>query len=332
MQPFPVIEDIREAAERIKPYIHRTPVMTCRTLNAMCGAELFFKCEHFQKVGAFKFRGACNTVFSLTEEEASHGVITHSSGNHGAAVALAARLRDIKAFVVMPRNAPKVKKTAVAGYGAEIIFCESTSQARETTCANITAETGATFIHPSNAFRVICGQGTAALEFCEDVQELDIVMTPLGGGGLLSGTAIVVSAVSPNTAVIGAEPKNADDAYRSLQAGKIIPSLHPQTIADGLRTSLGDLTFPILQHYLQEIVLVSEEAIIEAMRHIWERMKIVVEPSAAVPLGAVFSNTASFSGKRIGIILSGGNVDLEKLPIPPGLPQPQSLTLMSKTG
>lgn len=314
MQHLPTIEDIRQAAERIKPYAHHTPVLTCRALNVMCGAELFFKCENFQKVGAFKFRGACNTVFSLSKEEASRGVITHSSGNHGAAVALAARLRGIKAFVVMPENAPNVKKAAVSGYGADIIFCGSTPQAREITCTKIIAATGATFIHPSNAFRVICGQGTASLELCEDVRELDIVMAPVGGGGLISGTAIAVSSVSPAAAVIAAEPKNADDAYRSLQAGKIIPSGNPQTIADGLRTSLGDLTFPIIQRYVQEIITVSEEAIIEAMRYIWERMKIVVEPSASVPLGAILSHTSRFSNKRIGMILSGGNVDLKQLP------------------
>lgn len=314
MQHVPTIEDIQQAAMRIKPYAHQTPVLTCGALNAMCGAKLFFKCENFQKVGAFKFRGACNTVFSLSEEEASRGVITHSSGNHGAAVALAAHLRGIRAFVVMPENAPGVKKTAVAGYGAQITFCESTPQSRETTCASIVAEAGATFIHPSNAFRVICGQGTAALELCEDVQDLDVVMVPVGGGGLLSGTAIAVSAVSPKTAVIAGEPENADDAYRSLQAGKIIPAGNPQTIADGLRTSLGDLTFPIIQRYVQEIITVSEEAIIEAMRHIWERMKIIVEPSSSVPFGVILSNPSKFSGKRIGIVLSGGNVDLAKLP------------------
>ena len=314
MKRLPTIEDVRQAAERIRPYIHRTPVLTCHALNDMCGAELFFKCENFQKVGAFKFRGACNAVFSLNDEEAARGVITHSSGNHAAAVALAGRLRGINAYVVMPENAPSIKKAAVAGYGAEITFCESTPKAREITCERIVGETGATFIHPSNEFLVISGQGTAALELCEEIQSLDIVSAPVGGGGLLSGTAIAVSSVSPGTAVIAGEPGMADDAYRSLQAGKIIPSENPQTIADGLRTSLGDLTFPIIQRDVQEIITVSEEMIIKAMRHIWERMKIVIEPSSAVPFGAILTNPDTFSGKRVGIILSGGNVDLAKLP------------------
>ncbi len=316
MIPPPTIQDIRQAAERIKPFAHHTPVLTCTALNEMCGARLFFKCENFQKVGAFKFRGECNTVFSLSVEEASRGVTTHSSGNHGAAVALAAHLRGIQVFVVMPENAPAVKKAAVANYGAKITFCEPTQQAREKTTVKVVKATGARIIHPYNDYRVIAGQGTAALELCEDVQSLDIVLAPVGGGGLLSGTAIAVSAILPNTDVIATEPENADDAYRSLQAGKIVPSVNPQTIADGLRTSLGDLTFPIIQRYVKDIVTVSEEAIIEAMRHIWERMKIIIEPSSAVPLGAILSNKLKVSGKKVGIILSGGNVDLAKLPWP----------------
>ena len=314
MKRFPTIDDIRQAAERIRPYAHRTPVLTCQALNAMSGAELFFKCENFQKVGAFKFRGACNAVFSLSAEDAAKGVITHSSGNHGAAVALAARLRGIPAYVVMPENAPDIKKTAVAGYGAQITFSTSAPNARETTCGRIIEETGATFLHPSNEFLVICGQGTAALELCKEIRDLEIVIPPVGGGGLLSGTAIAVAAVSPNTVVMAGEPEMADDAYRSLQAGKIIPSGNPQTIADGLRTSLGDLTFPIIQQYVAEILTVSEEMIIQAMRAIWERMKIVVEPSAALPFGAILSHPHQFAGKRVGVILSGGNVDLSKLP------------------
>lgn len=314
MKRFPTIEDIRQAAERIRPYAHRTPVLTCQALNAMSGAELYFKCENFQKVGAFKFRGACNAVFSLSEEEAAKGVITHSSGNHGAAVALAARLRGIPAYVIMPENAPPIKKAAVAGYGAQITFSGSAPNARETTCARIIEETGATFLHPSNEFLVICGQGTAALELCDQIPDLDIVIPPVGGGGLLSGTAIAVSALSPDTAVMAGEPEMADDAYRSLQAGKIFPSENPQTIADGLRTSLGDLTFPIIQRHVSEILTVSEEMIIQAMRTIWERMKIVIEPSSAVPFGAMLSSPRTFAGKRVGVILSGGNVELSKLP------------------
>ncbi len=315
MPSLPTIHDIREAADRITPYVHRTPVFTCQTVNDWCGAELFFKCENFQKVGAFKFRGACNAVLSLSEEEASRGVITHSSGNHGAALALAARVRGIKAYVVMPENAPAVKQAAVAGYGADIVFCPAVPHAREETCSRVITETGAVFIHPSNDVRVICGQGTAALEFCEDIQDLDIVMAPVGGGGLISGAAVAVSSCSPQTAVIAAEPKNADDAYRSLRAGRIMPSENPQTIADGLRTSLGDVSFPIIQRHVREIITVSEEAIIEAMRHIWERMKIIVEPSSSTPLAAILSYPSRFAQTRTGIILSGGNVDFTQLPL-----------------
>jgi len=280
----------------------------------MCDAELFFKCENFQKAGAFKIRGATNAVFALGDEEASQGVATHSSGNHAAALALAAHWRGIKAYVVMPENASEVKRDAVANYGAEIIFCRPTLEAREEGLDKIVDRTGATFIHPYNDYRVISGQGTAALELCEEIQDLDIVMSPVGGGGLLSGTAIAVSAISPKAHVIAAEPERADDAYRSLQAGRIIPANNPDTIADGLRTSLGDLTFPIIRRYVKEIVTVSEEGIVKAMRYVWERMKIIVEPSAAVPLGALLTKRIELPGKRIGVILSGGNVDLANLP------------------
>lgn len=310
----PSIREIREAAERIKPFVHHTPVLTCNSLNRMCEGEIFFKCENFQKVGAFKIRGATNAVFSLGDKEASQGVATHSSGNHAAALALAARWRGIKAHVVMPENAPDIKRNAVAGYGAEITICKPTLDAREKGLAEVVDLTGATFIHPYNDHRVISGQGTAALELCEEIPDLDIVMTPVGGGGLLGGTAIAVSAISPNTQVIAAEPERADDAYRSFRGGRIIPVNNPDTIADGLRTSLGDLTFPIIRKYVKEIVTVSEEGIIQAMRCIWERMKIIVEPSAAVPLGAILAKPIEFSGKRIGIIVSGGNVDLSNLP------------------
>ena len=310
----PTIKEIREASERIRPFIHNTPVLTCSILNRMCEAEIFFKCENFQKVGAFKIRGAANAVFSLGDEEASQGVATHSSGNHAAALALAARWRGIKAYVVMPENAPNVKIDAVADYGAEIIFCKPTLKAREVDLAQVLEHTGATFIHPYNDYRVISGQGTAALELCEEIPELDMVMTPVGGGGLLSGTAIAVRAISPKTLVIAAEPERADDAYRSFHAGRIIPAENPDTIADGLRTSLGDLTFPIIRRYVKEIVTVNEEEIVRAMRYIWERMKIIVEPSAAVPMGVLLAKPTVFSGKRIGVILSGGNVDLKNLP------------------
>ena len=307
----PTIQEIREAHERIRPFVHHTPVFTCSALDRMCEAELFFKCENFQKAGAFKIRGATNAVFSLGEEEASRGVATHSSGNHAAAVALAAHWRGIRAYVVMPENAPEIKQAAVAGYGAEITFCRATLQAREEGLAEVVDRTGAAFIHPYNDYRVIAGQGTAAAELCEEIPNLDIVMAPVGGGGLLSGTAIALAAMSPKTQVIAAEPERADDAYRSLQAGRIIPPEHPDTIADGLRTALGSLTFPIIQRYVKEIVTVGEEEIVAAMRHIWERMKIIVEPSSAVPLAALLSERMDLSGKRIGVILSGGNVEIE---------------------
>jgi threonine dehydratase len=310
----PDLAAIRAAAKRIERYAHRTPVFTCESLNRLAGAELFFKCENFQKVGAFKFRGACNAVFSLSDEEAKHGVATHSSGNHAAALALAAKIRGIDAHIVMPNNAPEVKRAAVAGYGGKITFCEPTLTAREATIAQIVEHTLAVLVHPYNDYRVIAGQGTAALELMERVPKLDVVMTPVGGGGLLSGTCIAVAAVSPGTKIIAAEPEGADDAFRSLTAGKIIPMKDPLTIADGLRSSLGDRTFPIIQRYVHEIITVSEEAIIHAMQQVWERMKIIIEPSAAVPVAAVLQRNATIAGKRVGIILSGGNVDLEKLP------------------
>jgi threonine dehydratase len=310
----PTIREIKEASERIEPYVHRTPVLMCSTLNRLCGAELFFKCENFQKAGSFKIRGAANAVFSLEDHEASRGVATHSSGNHAAALALAAKWRGIPAYVVMPETAPQVKKDAVAGYGAEIIFCEPTLEAREKGLATLVDRTGSAFIHPYNDYRVISGQGTAALELLEDFPDLDVVMTPVGGGGLLSGTAIAASAISPKTRVIGSEPKEADDAARSFHAGRIIPSRNPRTIADGLLTSLGDRTFPVIKAYVSNIVTVSEEAIVEAMRAVWERMKIIIEPSAAVPLAALFTRRAEIPGTRIGMILSGGNVYLANLP------------------
>lgn len=310
----PDIEAIRRAAERIKPFINHTPVLTCKNLDRMVDAKLFFKCENFQKVGAFKFRGASNAVFSLSDEEASCGVATHSSGNHAQALALAAKNRRTKAYIVMPRNSSKVKIRAVKGYGGNIIFCEPTLKAREDTLTRVVNETGATFIHPYNDYRVIAGQGTAALELLEEVKNLDAIVVPVGGGGLLSGTALTFSNLSPQTKVIAAEPEGADDAYRSFYQGRLIPSVNPKTIADGLLTSLGDLTFPIIRKYVHQIVTVSEDAITKSMRLTWERMKIVVEPSAAVPFGALLENKINLRGKRVGIILSGGNVDLNKLP------------------
>jgi threonine dehydratase len=311
---IPTIDDIRKAAKRIHPYIRRTPVLTSLNIDQMVGAELFFKCENFQKVGAFKARGATNAVFSLTDEEASRGVATHSSGNHAAALALAARNRGIPSYIVMPRTAPIVKKNAVEGYGAIISFCEPTLPAREAGLAEVVAQTGAAFIHPYNDYRIIAGQATASLEMLEEVNNFDVVLTPVGGGGLTSGTAITVKSLSPKTRAIAVEPEKADDAFRSFTEGHIIPSVNPQTIADGLLTSLGDKTFTIIRKYVDDIVTVTEQGIIDAMRLIWERMKIVVEPSAAVPLAAIVTQRLKVSGKRVGIILSGGNVDLDKLP------------------
>ncbi len=308
------LSDIRQAAERINPLIHRTPVLTSETLNRKSGAQLFFKCENFQRAGAFKMRGAANAVLSLSDTDRVKGVATHSSGNHGQALAKAAQSVGIPAYIVMPRTAPEVKKRAVAEYGAEIIFCEPTLQAREDTLNQVIDRTGATFVHPYNNEQVITGQATAALELIEDTVDLDVVMAPVGGGGLLSGTALSTHYLLPQAEVIAGEPVGADDAYRSLQAGRIIPSEQPDTIADGLLTSLGDKTFPIIQEYVKEIITVSDEEIVSAMRLIWERMKIIIEPSCAVPLAALLKRSDNFSGKRVGIILTGGNVDLASLP------------------
>ncbi len=301
--------DVREAQRRIADFVNKTPVLTCSTLNQMVGAELYFKCENFQKVGAFKFRGATNAVFSLNDAEAQKGVVTHSSGNHAAALALAAKNRGIPAWIVMPSNAPKVKVAAVKHYGGKITFCEPTQQSREQTAEKIIAEKGATFIHPYNNERVIAGQGTAALELLEEIPELDFIFTPVGGGGLLSGNAIAARALNNKIKVIAGEPQNADDAYRSLQAGKIIPPKNPNTIADGLKTSLGEITFPIIRKFVEEIVVVSEEEIISAMRLVFERMKIIVEPSSAVALAAVIKIADKLQSKKVGVIFSGGNVD-----------------------
>ncbi len=278
----------------------------------MVGARLFFKCENFQKAGAFKFRGACNAIFSLSDEQASRGVVTHSSGNFAAALALAARKRGISARIVMPSNAPAVKVDAVKGYGGVITFCEPTLTSRESSAAKVIKETGATFVHPYNDYRIIAGQGTAALELMEEISDLDFILAPVGGGGLLSGTAIAAKALNPKIKVIGCEPKNADDAYRSIKAGRILPSENPNTVADGLRTSLGDKTFPIIQDLVSEILLATEEEIVTAMRLIFERMKIVVEPSAAVPLAVLLFKQLDVAGKKVGVILSGGNVDLSR--------------------
>lgn len=310
------LDDVREAAKRIAGKAHRTPVMTCSTIDRRAGRVLFFKCENFQKVGAFKFRGACNAVFKLSNEMARRGVVTHSSGNHAQALALAAKMRGIPAHIVMPKNASPVKRNAVEEYGGRVILCEPTLDARETTAAAVVAETGATLIPPYDHADVIAGQGTAALELLEAVPNLDAIVTPVGGGGLLSGCAIVASAWSRPIHVFAGEPKGADDAARSKAAGKLIPQTGPKTIADGLLTSLGELTWPIIRDRVERIFTVSEEEIVAATRLTWERAKLLIEPSSAVAIAAVL--TEEFRGlhglERLGIVLSGGNVNLDHLP------------------
>lgn len=314
MTAIPTFDDVKEAAARIEGIVHRTPVMTCSGLNDRVGAQVFCKCENFQKSGAFKFRGATNAVVSLSDAEANRGVATHSSGNHGAALALAARYRGVPASIVMPSTAPESKKAAVAAYGASIVYCEPTLEAREATLESVVRNTGAVFVHPYDNARVIAGQGTAALELCAEVPDLDVIVAPVGGGGLISGTALTAAACGAGTRVVAAEPKAADDAYRSLQAGRILPADDPKTVADGLRTSLGELTFAVIRSHVSQIVTVSEAAIIAAMRYVWERMKIIIEPSSAVPIAALLDGGLDVPGQRIGVILTGGNVDLARLP------------------
>jgi threonine dehydratase len=311
---LPAFSDIQAAHQRIRPFIHRTPVMTSRLLNELFGCELYFKCENFQKVGAFKFRGATNAVLQLDEVHKKRGVVTHSSGNHAAALALAARMNGIKAFIVMPENAPAVKKEAVAGYGAEITFCKPTLSAREETCRSIMEREGATLIHPYDNFNVICGQGTAAFELLEETEALDFVIAPVGGGGLLSGTSTCAKGISKAIRVIGAEPVNANDAWKSFKSGILTPSVNPLTVADGLLTSLSELTFSIIKKNADDILTATEESIISCMRLVWERMKIIIEPSSATVLAIISGNREYFSGKKAGLIISGGNVDLGKLP------------------
>lgn len=318
-QDVPTLEVIETAAGRIRPYIHRTPVMTSRSLNEMLGITLYFKCENFQKAGAFKSRGACNAVFSLDRKSIANGVATHSSGNHAQALARAAFIRNCRAYIVMPETSSSVKIRGVRGYGGEITFCKPTLESREETLREIVSKTGATEIHPYNDYRIIAGQATAALELLEDVPDPDIIMAPVGGGGLLSGTALAVHYLSPSTHVIAAEPLHADDAYRSFTSRRFVPSTNPQTIADGLLTSLGSLTFPIILEHVNNIITAREESIVSAMRLIWERMKIIIEPSSAVPLAALMERKEEFTGKKIGVILSGGNVSLDQLPWPSAL-------------
>ncbi|TFG32714.1 threonine/serine dehydratase [Candidatus Thorarchaeota archaeon] len=304
------LSDIRQAYDRIKDHIVKTPIMTSTTINGMTDCTVYIKCENFQRVGAFKFRGALNTVSQLTEEEKQKGVVAHSSGNHAQALALAARMLEVKATIVMPNNSPKVKVAATREYGAEIVFCENSTESRAAVASELVEKHGYTLIHPYNDHRIIAGAGTAALELIEEVGKLDYVFAPVGGGGLLSGTAITTKGLFPDSKVIGVEPQNADDAYRSFKANKIFPSEYPNTIADGLRTQLGQLTFEAIKKHVDEIILVSEQEIVDAMRLFWERMKLVVEPSGAVSLAGLLKKGKSLSGSIVGVIISGGNIDL----------------------
>ncbi len=311
---LPDLAAIRAAHARIAPHIHRTPIQTSRSLDDAIGAQLFFKCENFQKVGAFKARGACNAVFSLGPEVAVRGVVTHSSGNHGAALAWAAQRRGIVAHVVMPDNAPAIKVANVKGFGGVVHFCAPTLAARESLCAEVASATGATLVHPYDDAAVIAGQGTATLELLQDRPDLDLVVAPVGGGGLLSGTAIAAKGMAPGITVLGAEPAGADDAVRSLAAGALQPAPAPQTIADGLRGALSPRTFRALSTHVAMIGTCTEDSIVAAMRFTWERMKIVIEPSCAVPLACMMEGTLAVKGRRVGVILTGGNVDLDRLP------------------
>jgi threonine dehydratase len=311
---LPALGDILEAHSRIRPFSHWTPVMSSRQLDELFNCELFFKCENFQKVGAFKFRGATNAVLSMSKEERGRGVVTHSSGNHAAALALAARMNGVRATIVMPDNAPEVKKNAVKGYGAEIVFCKPTLAAREETTFKIMEKTGATLVHPYDNFNVISGQGTAALELLEEKNNLDVVIAPVGGGGLMSGTSTCIKGINKNIQVIGAEPLNANDAFISFNTGVLTPSVSPITVADGLLTSLSELTFSIIRNNVDTIFTAREETIIECMLLVWERMKIVIEPSSATVLAIVKENPGYFKDKKVGLIISGGNVDFRKLP------------------
>ena len=306
-------KDLIECHSRIASYVHRTPVLTSRMLNDISGADLYFKCENFQRMGAFKMRGAVNAILMLSEEEKKKGVVTHSSGNFAQALALAAKNLGIKAYIVMPCTAPKVKKDAVIGYSGKIIECKATMEARISTAKNIVTTKGATFVHPSNDLNVILGQGTACMELLEDYPELEYIITPVGGGGLIAGTSLAAHFFGQNCKVIGGEPYEADDAYRSLQSGKIETNKTTNTIADGLKTQLGNINFPIIHQYVDKIIRVTEEEIVSAMKLIWERMKIIVEPSSAVALAALIKDKEYYTDKKVGIILSGGNVDLEKM-------------------
>jgi threonine dehydratase len=311
---IPTLEDMRTARARITPHIHVTPVLTSRMLDELSGAELFFKCENFQKAGAFKARGASNAVFGLSDEQAARGVATHSSGNHGTCLSYAAKQRGIPCTVVMPRTAPQAKKDAVMGYGGRVVECEPSTSSREAVFAEVVAETGAEFVHPYNDHRVIAGQATCSAELIEQVEGLDAVVAPIGGGGMVSGTCLTLSGLAPQMKIYAAEPEQADDAFRSFKAGHIIADDAPNTVADGLKVPLKELTWHFVQKQVTDILTASEEEIVEAMKLIWKRLKIVMEPSSAVPLATILKNPQIFAGKRVGVIVTGGNVDLDKLP------------------
>ncbi len=311
---IPTFNDVETAQKRINPYIHKTPVLSSIYLNKISGAVLYFKCENFQKAGAFKARGASNAVFGLSNELALKGVVTHSSGNHGLSLAYAAGRKGIPVTVVMPHTAPEPKKDAVRDYGGTIVECEPSSTSREETSARVVAESGADFVHPYNDPRVISGQATCSLELLDQTGGLDAVIAPIGGGGMISGSCLAMSNVAPEIKIFAAEPKNADDAYRSFKAGYIIADDAPVTVADGLKVPLKDLTWHFVSKYVEDILIATEQEIIDAMKLIWQRMKIVIEPSSAVPLATILKNKNIFSGKRVGVIITGGNVDLDKMP------------------
>jgi len=311
---IPTYDDVVAAHARIEPYIHRTPVLTSSYFNELTGAQLFFKCENFQKAGAFKVRGACNAVFGLDDETAKKGVATHSSGNHALSLSYAAGRRGIPVTVVMPRTAPEAKKAAVRGYGGIVVECEPSTSSREAVFAEVVAASGAEFVHPYNDPRVIAGQATCSKELVEDIPDLDAVVAPIGGGGMISGSCLTLSNISPDTKIYAAEPLNADDAYRSFKAGHIIADDAPETVADGLKVPLKELTWHFVSNHVEDILLATEQEIIDAMFLTWQRMKIVIEPSCAVPLAVILKNRAVFEGKRVGVIITGGNVDLNKLP------------------
>ena len=311
---IPTYDDVIAAHERIKPYIHETPILTSQRLNEQTGAELFFKCENLQKAAAFKVRGASNAVFGLTDEEAKIGVATHSSGNHALSLSYAAGQRGIPVTVVMPRTAPQAKKDAVIGYGGTIVECEPSTTSREATFAEVVAKSGADFVHPYNDPRVIAGQATCSKEFLSQVDNLDAVIAPIGGGGMISGTCLTISNIAPDVKIYAAEPLNADDAARSFRAGHIIADDAPNTVADGLKVPLKDLTWHFVSNHVTDILTATEDEIIDAMKLVWKTMKIVIEPSSAVPLATILKNPEIFKGKRVGVIITGGNVDLDKLP------------------